>query len=279
MKNRYIQGEISVKAKPFLRWAGGKNWLSRQIEEFLPINGFNQYHEPFLGAGSIFFKLQPSKSHLSDLNSELIETFQQIQTNVESVIKYLRTYQNTEEYYYKSRSKNLRAPASKAARFIYLNQTSYNGIYRVNLNGQYNVPYGFRKKDFFDPENLRQASLALKKVHLKHCDFNETISRVKKGDLVFLDPPYTVTHNNNGFIKYNSRLFDENSQIRLSEYIDNLIEKEAYYILTNAAHDWIKTIFKKPNNKIITLSRTSSIGGTSAKRGKFKELIFTNIKF
>lgn len=263
--------------KPFLRWVGGKTWLARHIEDYLPSDGFNRYHEPFLGSAAIFFRLHPHKSFLSDLNSELIETYLQIQSNVEEVIKNLRRYQNTEEFYYKTRSKLCQTPVTRAARFIYLNQTSFNGIYRVNLNGQYNVPYGFRKKNFFDPENLRMASSILQKAHIEQCDFTESIKRVKKGDLVFLDPPYTVTHNNNGFIKYNSRLFDQDSQTRLSSYIDKVIEKGAYYILTNAAHKWIKMTFEKPNNKIITLSRMSSIGGTQAKRGKYEELIFTNI--
>lgn len=267
-----------VKAKPFLRWAGGKRWLVKDLEKFLPKSGFKNYHEPFLGGGSIFFHLQPQKAFLSDLNKELIDTYVQVRDNVEKVIFELKKFKNTKECYYKVRGSNYRSEVRKAARFIYLNQTSFNGIYRVNLKGEYNVPYGYRNKNFLEPENLRLVSDLLINCELINCDFTNTTDNIKKGDLVFLDPPYTITHNNNGFFKYNKKLFSEKDQHRLSTFIDDINNIGAYYILTNAAHDKVKEIFKKNNNRTKELRRASLIGGINAKRGKYEELVITNIK-
>lgn len=274
MNNNSITNKIDCK--PFLRWAGGKTWLIKHLERFQPKGGFNNYHEPFLGGGSIFFYLQPKKAFLSDLNSELIETYKQVKSNVEAVIKDLQLFENTEECYYKVRETNFENESAKAARFIFLNQTSFNGIYRVNLNGKYNVPFGYRKKDFFEPENLRLTSLALSNVELSQSDFAKTIEHITEGDLVFLDPPYTVTHNNNGFIKYNKKLFDLDSQLALSAYIDQIKDRGAYYILTNAAHQKIEEIFTKDGDQMQEISRASLIGGKNSQRGKYAELIITN---
>ena len=263
--------------KPFLRWAGGKSWLIKHLSNFLPPSGFNNYHEPFLGGASIFFHLQPKKAYLSDLNEELINAYVQVKINVEKVINALSKYENSEEFYYEIRSKKYTNNISKAARFIYLNQTSFNGLYRVNSKDQYNVPFGYRNNLLFDIDNLKSVSKALKNIEIKQCDFSDTLKNIKKNDLVFLDPPYTVTHNNNGFIKYNKKLFDLESQLSLSLYIDKIKEKEAFYILTNAAHDEIKKIFTKADDKIFELNRASLIGGKNAKRGNFAELIITNV--
>lgn len=262
--------------KPFLRWAGGKNWLVKHLGDLIPKSGFNNYHEPFLGGGSIFFSLKPSNtSYLSDLNYDLIETYICLKNSPEEVIKVLKTYKKDAEFYYKIREKEYREPVKRAARFIFLNQTSFNGIYRVNLKGQYNVPFADRHKNFLEPENLRAASESLKNAILYQGDFEILKNNIKKRDLVFLDPPYTVSHNKNGFIKYNQKLFSLEDQIRLSQLIDFIKRKEAYYILTNAAHKTIKEIFDKGDN-VYELSRANLIGGINANRGKTTEYIFTN---
>lgn len=269
--------ELQKTYKPFLRWAGGKNWLLKSLGDFLPKEGFNNYIEPFLGGGSIFFYLSPSDAILSDLNSELIETYCALRDSVETIIEVLQTYSNTESFYYHIRSKIPKSEIERAARFIFLNQTSFNGIYRVNLKGEYNVPYGFRSKNFLQEENLRDASKCLKGVIIKSRDFYSSLEDVKKDDLVILDPPYTVTHNNNGFIKYNAKLFDLNAQFVLSKYIDCINEIGANYILTNAAHEEVRKIFTRKNNIIETTSRASLVGGNKARRGKYEEFIITNI--
>lgn len=268
-----------IECKPFLRWAGGKNWFIKHLPKFLPSEfKYNTYHEPFIGGGSVLLKLQPDDAFISDINNEIIETYIQLRDNVDEVIGFLSTFKNTKEFYYKIRSTKVRSEAKNAAKFIFLNQTSFNGIYRVNLNGEYNVPYGNRKKDFFEPDNLKAVSQVLKNYKINSQDFYETIINIKKNDLIFIDPPYTVSHNNNGFIKYNAKLFNIDSQLRLVEYIRIIEEIGAHYILTNAAHNWIKENFKTPNNKIEKLLRASLIGGLNAKREKYEEYIITNIQ-
>lgn len=263
--------------KPFLRWAGGKTWLLKYLKNIIGNIDFNNYHEPFLGGGAIFFSNKvPKRAFLSDLNEELINTYQLVKDNPEGIIKILKTYENKEEFYYNLRRENSSDKCIRAAKFIYLNHTSFNGIYRVNRNGEYNVPYGFRKIDFIEEEKIRAASKALQSAFLYHGDFCQCLNNIEPGDLVFLDPPYTVSHNNNGFIKYNQTLFSLEDQIRLSCFIDSVKEIGAYYILTNAAHEVIKEIFEKGDN-CYELSRASLIGGNKAKRGDVEEYLFTNI--
>jgi len=268
----------NINCKPFLRWAGGKKWLIKHLDQYLP-ESFNNYHEPFIGGGSILLNLQPEKAFISDLNPELTQTYKEVKLRVDQVISKLAQFENTKECYYDIRATSFKNASERAARFIFLNQTSFNGIYRVNLKGEYNVPYGNRVKNFFEPENLRAVSQVLKPCRIRTGDFTKSIKDIQENDLVFLDPPYTVTHNNNGFIKYNSKLFHESSQLRLSKFIDEIEERGAYYILTNAAHEWVRATFEKEHyvQRIEVLDRVSLIGGKNATRGKYSEYIFTNI--
>lgn len=263
--------------KPFLRWAGGKKWLIKHLDKIIGNFEFQNYHEPFLGGGAIFFALDSLKSsHLSDLNMELIDTYLAVKEDPTSIIKMLKLYENTEEFYYDIRNKSYKNRTEKAARFIYLNQTSFNGLYRVNLEGKYNVPFGHRSKSFLDEKVILDASQCLQKATITCGDFTDGRKKIQAGDLVFLDPPYTVSHNNNGFIKYNQKLFSLEDQKRLSKFIDYIKDQGAYYILTNAAHPEIGKIFCKGDIQI-ELSRASLIGGEKAKRGKTTEYVFTNI--
>lgn len=266
-------------AKPFLRWAGGKSWLTKYLDQIIGDQVFNNYHEPFLGGGSIYFYLSPAnKAYLSDLNGELIDTYKAIKDAPDDVIAQLQQYHNTSEDYYAIRESVPRTSCEVAARFIFLNQTSFNGIYRVNTHGKYNVPYGNRTKEFLEEDKLRTASLKLQNATLMEGDFDCIRPNIQKGDLVFLDPPYTVSHNNNGFIKYNQKLFSLEDQYRLRALIDFIKSKGAYYILTNAAHQTILDIFTQENDARYELSRASLIGGENAARGQIKEYVFTNLK-
>ncbi len=268
--------------KPFLRWAGGKTWLTKNITEFTPDN-FSNYIEPFLGGGSIFFYLKSNniikgKAYLSDSNKALIEAYKILRDQPNALIKHLETYKNTEKEYYKIRKIIYDDPVLEASRFIYLNRTSFNGIYRENLKGVYNVPYGHKKyKTLFDYENLLKVSQLLKGTILKTCDFAKAISKVKENDLVFLDPPYTVAHENNGFVKYNQKIFSWDDQIRLKQEVEHIAQKKAVFILTNAYH---KSIIELYGNIGMAerLERFSVVGGNNAKRDKFHEIIITNAK-
>jgi len=266
----------SIFIKPFLRWAGGKAWFLSHLPSFLP-KKFNNYHEIFLGGGSVFFNLECTGNiYLSDLNGELIETYIQVRDNVELVISQLKQYKNTKEDYYKIRAKKFSKEHQIAARFIYLNKTSFNGIYRVNLIGEYNVPYGSKySADYVQEEILREASKKLKKAILKEQDFEKALNKAKKGDLVFIDPPYTVAHENNGFIRYNQKLFSLDDQIRLSNKLRELNKLGVYYIVTNAYHKEIKNIYRDVGD-FTTLSRRSSIGGKFAIRKDVKEYVIRN---
>lgn len=277
MRTKKIKNASVVEetTRPFLRWAGGKSWLIKHLASIK--NGtYNNYHEAFLGGGASFFFLEPkNQSYLSDLNGELIETYQAVRDNVDLVIEKLKDFSNTEDEYYRIRSTFFENAIERAAKFIYLNHTSYNGIYRVNLKGVYNVPYGFRSKDFLDQETLIRASAKLRNTTIEKQDFYSIIDNINAGDLVFLDPPYTTSHNENGFIKYNEKIFSLDDQQRLSNMISEIKEKDAYYILTNAAHVKIDEIFEKGDKKL-KLSRASLIGGLQAGRGQTYEYVFTN---
>ncbi len=262
--------------KPFLRWAGGKRWLKKEIDKLVDINSFNNYHEPFIGGAAILFHLQPNFSFISDLNSELIQTYRAVKTNPRYIEDKIRSFQRDRESYYSIRGHRYHDPLDKASQFIYLNQLSYNGIYRVNSSGEYNVPYGNRTNFNFDFDNLYVASEHLAKTQIDNQDFAESLHHVREGDLVFLDPPYTIAHNENGFIQYNQKLFSLSDQYRLSDLINSIKERRAYYILTNAAHIRVREIFDK-GDSIIEVERASVVGGTKASRGKYNELLFTNI--
>jgi DNA adenine methylase len=268
----------SSLVKPFLRWAGGKSWLIKHLEPILNGRDFNNYHEPFIGGAAVFLAVSPeNQSYLSDLNEDLINTYKVLKKSPSKLISELGKYENTEDFYYYIRGLEVANKIERAARFIYLNQTSFNGIYRVNLSGKYNVPYGHRSKGFLEEDKLYQVSKSLKDATLQVGDFEIVKNNLEQNDLIFLDPPYTVSHNNNGFIKYNQKLFTLEDQYRLSELIDYIKEKGAYYILTNAAHQKIREIFTK-DDLVVEKSRSNLIGGSNAKRGHTSEFLFTNIK-
>lgn len=267
----------NTKCKPFLRWTGSKSWLVRDsLKNFLP-KEFNNYHECFLGGGSVFFSLtHENKSFLYDINEDLIDTYIQIRDNVDLVIKTLKKLKNSEEEFYRIRKAKALTPHTKAAKFIYLNKCSFNGIYRVNSKGIYNVPYGKRKNvDIVSEYNLRMVSKSLKNVNIKAIDFNDSLKFIKKNDLIFLDPPYTIAHENNGFIEYNQNLFAWKDQEKLRDFIKKIIEKEAYFILTNASHSSILELYKGLG-KTFMKSRYSKVGGRNKTRGMYNELIICN---
>ncbi|SMO54247.1 DNA adenine methylase [Chryseobacterium rhizoplanae] len=274
--------EKKIQVLNFLRWTGSKRWFVKDhIKKFLP-DHFNNYHEPFLGGGSVFFFVKQllikdqKEFFLSDTNEELINVYEQLRDNPEDVINCLKTFKNTKDEYYKIRKYNPRIKSKKAAKFIYLNRTSFNGIYRVNANGIYNVPYGHRPKVDFVTENLlRNVNKLLQGIKFSTQSFEEALIHVKKGDLVFLDPPYTVAHENNGFIEYNQKLFSWEDQEKLKQIIEQIISREAFFILTNASHHSIENLYKDIAN-ITVLSRPSIVGGRSKTRGMYNEFIIYN---
>jgi DNA adenine methylase len=196
------------KVKPFLKWAGGKRWFVHRYSHLFP-EKFNNYIEPFLGSGAAYFHICPKKAILGDANSDLINTYIAIQQDWRLVYRYLKTHHanHSSEYYYQVRAKRLRSPFSRAAQFIYLNRTCWNGLYRVNLQGVFNVPIGTKSSVIFENDRFDLVSKNLENATLKIADFEDLIDLAGDGDFVFADPPYTVRHNHNAFIKYNEDLF------------------------------------------------------------------------
>jgi len=271
-----------MNGKPFLRWVGGKGWLNQYIDELLP-EYFENYYEPFLGGGSIFFLLKSkgllnNKAFLSDLNKDLITTYKVIQKNPEELFLLLKKQKNTEEEYYRIRCIQFDNNIEIAAQFMFLNKTSFNGIFRVNKQGTYNVPYGYRnfKKGMYDFDFLYQTSDLLKSAYLSVKDFKEIKNKIKVNDLIYFDPPYTVAHENNGFIQYNQSIFSWNNQIQLSKLLEYANEIGTKYILSNAYHHNILELYNK-HGKQYKISRASTIGGVGAKRQKYNEIIISNI--
>lgn len=268
------------KIKPFLRWAGGKSWLTKHIEDYLP-SDFENYYEPFIGGGSIFLYLKSKglitkKAYLSDSNSDLINTYKVLKKQPNELIKILENFNNTELDYYRIRSHNFDNDLENAAKFIFLNKTSFNGIYRVNKKGEYNVPYGFRKtKDLFEFDNLLNISELFQKTFFSVKDFSKSFNSAKKNDLFFIDPPYTVAHENNGFIQYNQSIFSWDNQVQLSKKLVEIDEKNINFIVTNAKHNSIDELYTIGNKH--TLSRASTIGGIGAERTTYNEFLITNV--
>ncbi|WP_081074872.1 DNA adenine methylase [Burkholderia stagnalis] len=260
---------------PFLKWAGGKRWLAETCLELFP-KSYGTYIEPFLGGGAMFFRLRPEKAVLADMNRDLIETYTAIAENYQSVHRRIRKYHDlhSEEHYYAVRALNPRARIDLAARFIYLNRTCWNGLYRVNRNGQFNVPIGTKSNVLLDTDDWPTVAAALQRAKLIVSDFEPIIDRAKKGDIVFADPPYTVKHNNNGFIKYNENIFAWQDQIRLRDALLRAKKRGAHVFCTNADHSSIKEIYEA-DFTVRSIARGSVISGKADGRGKTSELLIT----
>lgn len=264
------------KAKPFLKWAGGKRALIPSLSKLIP-QDFNRYFEPFLGGGALFFELNPSRSILSDVNVELINAYLQIKNNPNDVIRKLKKIRHCKEEYYKIRSQRPKSVVSRAARFIYLNRTCWNGLYRENKNGEFNVPMGrYINPLICDSEGLMQASKSLKNAQINSCDFEDILAKAQKKDLIYLDPPYVTGHKNNGFINYNNKIFKWEDQKRLASVAMDLKKKGCYVIISNASHESIDQLYNQFFS--IEVSRLSLLAASSKKRGNVEEKIFTSFK-
>lgn len=263
-------------AIPFLKWAGGKRWLiaSRNFE--VP-DKFHRYHEPFLGGGSFFFSLRPTRAALSDLNQELITTYGAIRDYPHEVWRKLSAHSKSHDdsYYYEVRDQRPRSATGIASRLIYLNRTCWNGLYRVNLRGRFNVPRGTKDQVLFPTDDFVALSRALRGVDLKSQGYEKSLEKVESGDFVFLDPPYTVKHNTNGFVKYNETLFSWADQERLAEICDELDRRGAFFLLTNADHESVRALYDG-RFKARSVSRKSIIAGRRASRATVTELLVSN---
>ncbi|MDA8118309.1 MAG: Dam family site-specific DNA-(adenine-N6)-methyltransferase [Actinomycetota bacterium] len=264
---------LSAQPRPFLRWVGSKRWLLKQMVDSLP-SQFATYHEPFLGSGALFFLLSPTRASLSDRCSELIEVYKATKDDVSAIIGYLRPLQPDREVFYAMRNRRSRGRLKRAAEFMYLNKTCWNGLYRVNSEGRFNVPYGMPKTPFIaDFANLRACARTLQAgdVRLRACDFETALESVESGDLVYLDPPYVNGHNNNGFVDYNEILFSWEDQKRLAKRAQQLADDGAYVIVTNAHHNEVLELYR--GFACHTLGRVSTLASNPGRRVRVREAL------
>jgi len=264
------------RAEPFVKWAGGKRLLIPQLLPHFPSLIKGRYFEPFLGGGAVFFSLKPASAFLSDVNSELLDTYATVRTAIDEVIAELSLLPHNKKTYYAVRRSRPPTAAARAARFIYLNKTCFNGLYRVNLAGEFNVPYGRHGRSLVvcDAAQLRAASMVLRNAELATADFAEAVSGAQDGDVVYFDPPYTVAHSNNGFIEYNAKVFAWQDQSRLAALAEALVARGVLVLISNADHPSIARLYGAFKHfDIHRLFRFSTMAGSALKRGATSELL------
>ena len=277
--------EYNALAQPFLKWAGGKRQLLPVIKEFIP--KFTQYYEPFVGAGAVLFFLQPKKSTINDTNSELINCYQVIKDNPEKLLDLCQQHKekNSKEYYYKLREQDrsrdfyLKTSVERAARIIYLNKTCFNGLFRVNNNGQFNVPYGkYVNPTIADAKVIRAINTYLNQndVQILNGDFEKAVSTAKKGAFIYFDPPYHPISNTSSFTGYNMKGFGEDEQKKLKNLCDKLSDKGCKVLISNSSASLIRELYTDSRYKIEEVNASRAINVVSSKRSKIKELLIHN---
>lgn len=247
-----VQKLINVKPKPFVKWVGGKRQLLRQFrelglyppEDFSPLT--NTYYEPFVGGGAVFFDLLPKNAELSDLNNELVTTYNVIKNNVDELIQSLQKHIYDKEYYLEVRAKKVEdlSDVEVASRFIFLNRTGFNGLYRVNKSGQFNVPYGrYSNPVICDEDNLRRVSGVLQGVTITHQDYKNVLKTAKSGDFIYFDPPYYPINATSSFTSYTTERFLEKEQTELRDTFVKLSNMGCFVMLSNSDTPFINELY------------------------------------
>jgi DNA adenine methylase len=267
-----------IKARPFIKWAGGKSQLLPEMAKlFPPKDQIGRYFEPFLGGGAVFFYLQHPKSFLSDTNRELVELYDTVKNDVEKLIKALKPHKNEHDYFYEIRSQNPDSLSSieRAARFIYLNKTCFNGLYRVNSKGGFNVPFGrYKNPAICDAEGLRAASAALQNAKITYGDFQSVLEKAKTTDFIYFDQPYQPLNKTSSFTSYTSGGFGEKEQRQLAELYKELSNRGCFVMLSNSDTPLIRELYKDFCINEIQASRAINSNGSG--RGKITELLVIN---
>jgi DNA adenine methylase len=266
---------MAKSMKPFLKWPGGKRWLADTMANLFSNTG--RYIEPFLGAGAVFFALQPRKALLSDVNKDLMSAFQAVRDDAGLVIRQLSRLGINKKTFRNFRVSAPNDVLNRAIRLIYLNRTAFNGIYRVNFKGEFNVPFGCKKNTkICDAERIRGCSHALKGTILHCVDFRVMLEQVRPDDAVFIDPPYTVKHDNNGFRRYNERIFSWKDQVDLAQELNRLAGSGTQIVVSNALHREILALYSRRNFTALEVKRSSCMAADSLYRGKCDELLLVS---
>ncbi|MCS7000124.1 MAG: DNA adenine methylase [Bacteroidota bacterium] len=268
--------------KPFLKWAGGKTQLAEEIIRRRP-GRFGVYYEPFVGSGAVFFALVRKglirHATLADSNWELIETYRAIRDYPDEVMKLLASYPYTADFYYLLREQDPRclSPAERAARMIYLNKTGYNGLYRVNREGKFNVPFGrYRSPKYYDPDNLQAVAAALQNVELYCEDFSTIVTRAARNDWVYFDPPYVPVSATANFTAYQAGGFGYHEQERLRDICMLLHEKHIFITLSNSDTPLVHQLYANPIFRLVRLYARRSISCNPSRRGPITEVLVLN---
>ncbi|ABO67403.1 MULTISPECIES: DNA adenine methylase [Anoxybacillaceae] len=269
-------------AQPFLKWAGGKRQLLPEIRKYIP-KKINTYYEPFLGAGAVLFDIQPKKAVINDINTELINTYIAIRDHVDELINDLKKHKNEKEYFYAIRDLDRKEEFKKlslverASRIIYLNKTCFNGLFRVNSQGHFNVPFGKYK----NPQIVNE--IVLRAVHnylnsnditILNVDFEKAVENAKKGDFIYFDPPYDPVSDTSSFTGYSLYGFDKDDQIRLRDLFVELDKRGCKVLLSNSATDFIKDLYKDFHIEVVSANR--NINANASRRGKIDEVLVMN---
>ena len=269
-----------VKSKPFLKWAGGKTQLLPELTKRLPTS-FNRYFEPFLGSGALFFELKPEKAVLSDVNEELVNCYHVVKEHVNELIEDLSKHVYQKEYFYQLRDID-REPVydnwgkiQRASRFLYLNKTCFNGLFRVNSKGHFNVPFGaYKNPKICDKSILLSCSEVLKNKLIVQSSFNKVLDLAEKGDFVYFDPPYMPVSKTASFTSYTKYGFAEKEQIELKKVCCELDRKGVNFLLSNSSNEFILGLYEDFHVSVVKASR--AINSKASKRGKIREIIVSN---
>jgi DNA adenine methylase len=267
-------------AAPFLKWAGGKGRLLKQYDPYFPPrNEIRHYYEPFIGGAAVFFYLQPQEATLSDINNKLVDAYRIVQQNVEGLIRLLKEHKNEKEYFYRVRSldpTNL-SPQEQAARLIFLNKTCYNGLYRENQGGRFNVPFGrYKNPRICDEQRLRTASTVLQGVNLREAEFDQALSNAVPGDFIYLDPPYAPISDTSNFTSYNRYNFLAADQHRLADTVHDLTARGCTVMLSNSSAPLVYELYGDRGYHLIKVKSRRNINSKADRRGLVTELLILN---
>lgn len=284
-----VRGKFNPLVRPFLKWAGGKRQLLPEIVKYVPkMTSKHTYYEPFLGGGALLFELQRPKAVINDRNKELINCYKVIRDSLDELMEELSKdkYSNSETSYYEMRDLDrstkkyeILSEVEKAARIIYLNKTCYNGLFRVNSQGQFNVPFGrYKNPNFLDDAVLRAVNKYLNSnnITLLNHDFEEAVKDAKRGDFVYFDPPYDPVSQTASFTGYDVNGFNRDQQKRLKKVFDDLHKRECKVMLSNSCTDFILDLYKDYQDTIIKVKATRSINSNALKRGRVDEVLVLN---
>jgi len=271
------------KLQPFLKWPGGKRQLLPEIRKYIP-STYNTYYEPFVGAGAVLFDIKPEKAVINDINKELINLYKVIMNvdKIELLINDLKKHENNSTYYYQIREMDRKQEYDqlpdyiKASRFIYLNKTCFNGLYRVNSKGYFNVPFGrYKNPDYINEEVLRAVHKYLNenKIEILNTDFELAVEGAQEGDFIYFDPPYDPISKTSSFTSYSKESFGKSEQLRLRDTFIRLYEKGCYVLLSNSNTEFINSIYEYPGVIIKNVDAARSINSKADKRGKIKEVL------